>query len=194
MLKNSIAYTERIVTIMPNIERLKKYNKIHMVGIGGVSMSGIAEILVNWGFTVTGSNNVENENTKKLEKAGIKVFIGHNAENVVGSDVVVHTAAVKNDNIELKTAKNLGIPTIERADFLGEITRCFSDTITIAGTHGKSTTTSMVSLCFLEANQDPSIQVGADLSQINGNYRVGNSEHFIIESSEYVESFLKFIP
>ena len=179
---------------MPNIERLKKYNKIHMVGIGGVSMSGIAEILINWGFTVTGSNNVENENTKKLEKAGIKVFIGHNAENVVGSDVVVHTAAVKDDNIELKTAKNLGIPTIERADFLGEITRCFSDTITIAGTHGKSTTTSMVSLCFLEANQDPSIQVGADLSQIGGNYKVGNSEHFIIESCEYVESFLKFSP
>ena len=179
---------------MPNIERIKKYNKIHMVGIGGVSMSGIAEILVNWGFTVTGSNNVENENTKKLEKAGIKVFIGHNAENVVGSDVVVHTAAVKDDNIELKTAKNLGIPTIERADFLGEITRCFSDTITIAGTHGKSTTTSMVSLCFLEANQDPSIQVGADLSQIGGNYKVGNSEHFIIESCEYVESFLKFSP
>lgn len=179
---------------MPNIERLKKYNKIHMVGIGGVSMSGIAEILVNWGFKVTGSNNVENENTQKLENAGIKIFIGHNAENVVGSDVVVYTAAIKEDNIELKTAKSLGIPTIERADFLGEITRCFSDTITIAGTHGKSTTTSMVSLCFLEDSQDPSIQVGADLSQINGNYRVGNSEHFIIESCEYVESFLKFSP
>jgi UDP-N-acetylmuramate--alanine ligase len=179
---------------MPNIERLKKYNKIHMVGIGGVSMSGIAEILNSWGFTITGSNNVENENTKKLEEAGIKVFIGHHAENVVGSDIVVHTAAVKEDNIELKVAKNLGIPTIERADFLGEITRCFTDTITIAGTHGKSTTTSMVSLCFLEADKDPSIQVGADLSQIDGNYKVGNSEHFIIESCEYVESFLKFSP
>ena len=179
---------------MPNIERLKKYNKIHMVGIGGVSMSGIAEILNSWGYTITGSNNVENENTKKLEEAGIKVFIGHHAENVVGSDIVVHTAAVKEDNIELKVAKNLGIPTIERADFLGEITRCFTDTITIAGTHGKSTTTSMVSLCFLEADKDPSIQVGADLSQIGGNYKVGNSEHFIIESCEYVESFLKFSP
>ena len=179
---------------MPNIERLKKYNKIHMVGIGGVSMSGIAEILVNWGFKVTGSNNVENENTKKLEKAGIKVFIGHNAENVIGSDVVVYTAAIKDDNIELVTAKNNNIPIIERADFLGELTRCYQDTITIAGTHGKSTTTSMVSLCFLEAGKDPSIQVGADLSQINGNYKVGNSEHFIIESCEYVESFLKFSP
>ena len=179
---------------MPNIERLKKYNKIHMVGIGGVSMSGIAEILVNWGFTVSGSNNVENENTKKLEEAGIKVFIGHSSENVIGSDVVVYTAAVKADNIELVTAKDNNIPTIERADFLGEITRCYQDTITIAGTHGKSTTTSMVSLCFLEADKDPSIQVGADLSQINGNYKVGNSEHFIIESCEYVESFLKFSP
>ena len=179
---------------MPNIDRFKKYNKIHMVGIGGVSMSGIAEILVNWGFNVTGSNNVENENTKKLEKAGIKIFIGHDAKNVIGSDVVVHTAAVKEDNVELQNAKSLGIPVIERADFLGEITRCYQDTITIAGTHGKSTTTSMVSLCFLEAHLDPSIQVGADLSQINGNYKVGNSEHFIIESCEYVESFLKFSP
>ena len=179
---------------MPNIDRLKKYNKIHMIGIGGVSMSGIAEILKSWGFEVSGSNNVENENTKKLEQAGIKIIIGHHAENVIGSDVVVYTAAIKQDNEELKSAHSLGIPTVERADFLGEITRCYEDTITIAGTHGKSTTTSMVSLCFIEANTDPSIQVGADLSQINGNYKVGNSEHFIIESCEYVESFLKFSP
>ena len=179
---------------MPNIERLKKYNKIHMIGIGGVSMSGIAEILKNWGFEVKGSNNVENENTKKLEQAGIQVNIGHRAENVNGSDVVVYTAAIKEDNIEMQSAKAQNIPTIERADFLGEITRCFKDTITIAGTHGKSTTTSMVSLCFVEANTDPSIQIGGDLAQIGGNYKVGNSEHFIIESCEYVESFLKFSP
>lgn len=179
---------------MPNIDRLKKYKKIHMVGIGGVSMSGIAEILLNWGFNVTGSNNVETESTKKLEKAGIKVFIGHNAENVVGSDVVIYTAAISKDNVELQTANSLGIPTIERANFLGEITRCYANTITVAGTHGKSTTTSMVSLCFLEAMKDPSIQVGADLTQIQGNYKVGNSEYFIIEACEYVESFLKFSP
>ena len=179
---------------MPNIERLKKYNKIHMVGIGGVSMSGIAEILTNWGFTVTGSNNVETDVTKKLQQNGIKVIIGHKAENVLGSDCVVYTAAVKQDNPELESARANGIPTIERADFLGEITRCYKDTIAISGTHGKSTTTSMVSLCFLEALKDPSIQVGADLSQIDGNYKVGNSEYFIIESCEYVESFLKFSP
>ncbi len=152
-----------------------------MVGIGGVSMSGIAEILVNFGFQVTGSNNVETETTKKLEKAGIKVFIGHNEKkNIVDQDVVVYSAAIKQDNPELVTAKSKNIPIIERADFLGELTRCYKDTITISGTHGKSTTTSMVSLCFLEALKDPSIQVGADIKQLDGNYKVGNSEYFII--------------
>ena len=179
---------------MPNIERLKKYKKVHMVGIGGVSMSGIAEILVNFGFQVTGSNNVETETTKKLEKAGIKVSIGHNEKNIIDQDVVVYSAAIKQDNPELVAAKSKNIPTIERADFLGELTRCYKDTITISGTHGKSTTTSMVSLCFLEALKDPSIQVGADIKQLDGNYKVGNSEYFIIEACEYVESFLKFSP
>ncbi len=179
---------------MPNIANLKKYNKIHLVGIGGVSMSGIAEILNSWGFEVTGSTNVETDITKKLQNDEIKVTNGHHAENVVGSDIVVYTAAIQEDNIELQTARNLGIPTIERAKFLGEITKCYSDTITVAGTHGKSTTTSMVALCFLEALKNPSIQVGAELSQIGGNYKVGNSEYFIIEACEYVESFLKFSP
>lgn len=179
---------------MPNIDRLKKYNKIHMCGIGGVSMSGLAEILVNWGFDVTGSNNVENNATKKLKENGINVTIGHHSENVVGADVVVYTAAINPENIELKTARLLNIETIERSDFLGEITRCYKDTITVAGTHGKSTTTSMLSLGFLEADKDPSIQVGADLSQINGNYKVGKSEYFVLEACEYVESFLKFSP
>ena len=179
---------------MPNIERLKKYKKVHMVGIGGVSMSGIAEILVNFGFQVTGSNNVETETTKKLEKAGITVSIGHNEKNIIDQDAVVYSAAIKQDNPELVAAKSKNIPIIERADFLGELTRCYKDTITISGTHGKSTTTSMVSLCFLEALKDPSIQVGADIKQLDGNYKVGNSEYFIIEACEYVESFLKFSP
>ncbi len=179
---------------MPNIDRIKKYKKVHMIGIGGVSMSGIAEILYNWGFEVTGSNNSVNENTLKLIEAGIPVKIGHSAENVIGTDIVVYTAAISNDNPEFVHAKELGIPTVERADFLGELTRCFENTITIAGTHGKTTTTSMISLCFLEELKDPSIQVGAILPEINGNYLVGNSEYFIIEACEYVESFLKFSP
>ena len=179
---------------MPNIENIKKYNKIHMIGIGGISMSGIAEILVNWGFEVSGSNNVDSDILHTLKNAGIKIYIGHNPENVVGSDCVVYTAAIHKDNPELVHAKELGIPVIERSDFLGELTRCYENTIAISGTHGKTTTTSLVSLCFLEALKDPSIQVGAIIKELNGNYRVGNSENFIIEACEYVESFLKFSP
>ena len=179
---------------MPNIDNLKKYKKIHMIGIGGVSMSGIAAILKNWGFIVSGSDCVESENTIKLKELGIPVTIGNNIEEIKNSDIVVFSAAIKDDNPEMIEAKRLNIPTMERADFLGKLTRCYKDTICISGTHGKTTTTSMVSLCFLEALKDPSIQVGAYLKQIDGNYKVGNSEHFVIEACEYVESFLKFSP
>ncbi len=179
---------------MPNIDTLKKYKNIHMIGIGGVSMSGIAAILKNWGFTITGSDASHSENVKTLTQKGFKVTVGHNLEDVANSDIVVYSAAVKQDDPEMLEAKRLNIPTIERADFLGEITRCYQDTICISGTHGKTTTTSMVALCFKEALKDPSIQVGAYLKQLGGNYMVGNSEHFIIEACEYVESFLKFSP
>lgn len=179
---------------MPNIEHIKKYKNIHMIGIGGVSMSGIAAILQNWGFNVTGSDAANSEAVQLLRTKGIKVVIGHSLEDVANSDVVVYSAAIKSTDPEMLEAKRLNIPTIERADFLGEITRCYKDTICISGTHGKTTTTSMVSLCFMDALTDPSIQVGAMLKQLNGNYRVGNSEHFIIEACEYVESFLKFSP
>ena len=179
---------------MPNIDNLKKYKNIHMIGIGGVSMSGIAEILHNWGFTVTGSDWADSETVQTLVKRGIKVTVGHNLEDVKNADVVVYSAAIKPEDPEMLEAKKFNIPTIERADFLGEITRCFNDTICISGTHGKTTTTSMISLCFVKALADPSIQVGAYLKPLDGNYRVGNSEHFIIEACEYVESFLKFSP
>lgn len=179
---------------MPEINNLKKYKNIHMIGIGGVSMSGIAAILKNWGFHVTGSDRCQSETTNKLNELGIKVTIGHNIDDVNNSDLVVYSAAIKDEDPEMQAAHLSGIPTMERADFLGEITRCFTDTICISGTHGKTTTTSMISLCFMEAVKDPSIQVGAYLKQLDGNYRVGNSEHFIIEACEYVESFLKFSP
>ena len=104
---------------MPNIDNIKKYKKIHMIGIGGISMSGIAEILVNWGFEVTRSNNVDSEVLHILKNANIKTYIGHNAQNVEGADCVVYTAAIKPDNPELVHAKELGIPIIERSDFLG---------------------------------------------------------------------------
>ncbi len=179
---------------MPNIDNLKKYKNIHMIGIGGVSMSGIAEILHNWGFNITGSDWADSEAVQTLIKRGIKVTIGHNLEDARNADVIVYSAAIKQDDPEMVEAKKLNIPTIERADFLGEITKCFKDTICISGTHGKTTTTSMISLCFIKSLNDPSIQVGAFLKQLDGNYRVGNSDHFIIEACEYVESFLKFRP
>ena len=179
---------------MPNIDNIKKYKNIHMIGIGGVSMSGIAEILLNWGFNITGSDCSNSETVEILTKKGVKVTIGHNSEDVKNADIVVYSAAIKQDDPEMVIAKQNNIPTIERADFLGELTKCYKDTICVSGTHGKTTTTSMISLCFVEAMKDPSIQVGAYLKQLDGNYRVGNSEHFIIEACEYVESFLKFFP
>lgn len=179
---------------MANLQELNKYKHIHMIGIGGVSMSGIAEILKHWGFTVTGSDWAESETTKKLNLDGIHVVIGHDVNMVSKADVVVYTAAIKETDPELIRAKELGIQTVERADFLGLITKAFDNTICVSGTHGKTTTTSMVSMCFLEAGLDPSIQVGADLKAINGNYRIGKSDNFIIEACEYVESFLKFYP
>lgn len=179
---------------MANLQELNKYKHIHMIGIGGVSMSGIAEILKHWGFTVTGSDWAESETTRKLNLDGIHVVIGHDVNMVSKADVVVYTAAIKETDPELIRAKELGIQTVERADFLGLITKAFDNTICVSGTHGKTTTTSMVSMCFLEAGLDPSIQVGADLKAINGNYRIGKSDNFIIEACEYVESFLKFYP
>ena len=179
---------------MPNIDRINKYKNIHMIGIGGVSMSGIAAILTNFGFHVTGSDSNESETIPRLREKGINVEIGSNLSDLKKSDVVVYSAAIKKDNTEMLEAKKLNIPTIERADFLGELTRCYENTICVSGTHGKTTTTSMLSLCFIEGLKDPTIQVGAYLKQIDGNFLVGNSENFIIEACEYVESFLKFNP
>ena len=173
---------------------IKNYNHIHMIGIGGVSMSGIAEILFHKGYKVTGSDASESEITNKLKEIGIPVVIGHDLENSKNADILVYTAAIKNTDPELLNAKEHNIPTMERADFLGQITKMYKDTICISGTHGKTTTTSMVSLCFLEANLDPTIQVGAILKEIDGNNKIGKSDYFIIEACEYVESFLKFYP
>lgn len=176
------------------LNSLDSCKHIHLVGIGGISMSGIAEILHNWGFTVTGYDMSESEITDKLISHGIKVTTNHSLSDVNKADLVVYTAAAKQDDPELVEARNLGIPIVERCDFVGYLTRVYKDTIGISGTHGKTTTTSMISLCFLEAGLDPTIQVGAILKDINGNYRVGKSPYFILEACEYVESFLKFSP
>mgnify|MGYP004454772813 CR=1 FL=1 len=179
---------------MALLEELKQYKNIHMIGIGGTSMSGIAEILKKWGFNITGSDTQASDVTNKLIESGINVVIGHDPSLVAGADLVVYSAAIRPDDVELVRAHELNIPTVERKDILGEITKGFRNTICVSGTHGKSTTTSMVSMCFLQAKKDPTIQVGAVLDEIGGNYRVGNSENFIIEACEYSESFLSFYP
>ena len=180
---------------LANLEELRKYKHIHMIGIGGTSMSGIAAILKKWGFYVTGSDANSSELTDKLQKeSDISITIGHDLSSLRKADLVIYSAAISPDDIEMQEAKRLNIETMERSTFLGLITKAFKNSICISGTHGKTTTTSMISVCFLEAKKDPSIQVGAILKQINGNYRVGNSDYFILEACEYVESFLKFYP
>ncbi len=179
---------------MKDISTFIKYKKIYFIGIGGVSMSGIAHTLKHFGFDVSGSDATNSDTIKFLIDSGIPVYIGTNPENIKKVDLVVYTAAISKDNPELVMANHLNIPTMERAVFLGLLTKCFNDTITISGTHGKTTTTSMISLCFLNAKLDPSIQVGAYLKNISGNYIVGNSDYFILEACEYVESFLHFFP
>lgn len=172
---------------------IKDYKHIYMIGIGGISMSGIAEILIKWGYKVSGSDASDGIMVQKLKNNGIKVNIGQREENITNDiDLVVYTAAIKEDNPELVRSHELGIKTIERGNFLGEITKLFKDVIGVAGTHGKTTTSSMVSCAFMSANMDPSIQIGANLNVINGNYRVGNSDYFIIEACEYCESYLNF--
>lgn len=176
------------------LETIRQYKKIHMIGIGGVSMSGLAEHLTHFGFTITGSDTHESDNTKHLQNLGIEVFIGHNTSAIDNADLIVYTAAIPEDDEELVYAKNHNKTCMERSVFLGEITKCYKECICISGTHGKTTTTSMISLCFLEANLDPTIEVGAYLKPIKGNNKTGNSEYFILEACEYVDSFLQFSP
>ena len=174
--------------------KLEKGKHIHFIGIGGVSMSGLAHIALSMGYVVSGSDMNESDATAKLSKDGITIYIGHDAQNVYGADLVVYTAAVKEDNPELVEAKKLNIQTMERSEFLGELTLLSQETISICGTHGKTTTTSMTAITFINAGKDPYVQVGADLKQLDGNYRIGNYPYLIIESCEYVDSFLQFHP
>ena len=175
-------------------DSLDKNKPIHMIGIGGVSMSGLAEITSNMGYLITGSDAKISDTVKKLINNGISVYEGHHAENVTKEEIILKKTQDKDDNPELVNARLLGIPTLERSDFLGELMKKYKENICVCGTHGKTTTTSMLSLVFINANMDPTIQVGADLKQIDGNYRIGSSDFFIVESCEYVESFLKFHP
>lgn len=177
-----------------NLNNLDNYNHFHLIGIGGVSMSAIAETLHQWGYKVTGSDSTQSDYTDKLVKSGIHVTIGHDLTNSKNADLIIFSAAIKENDPEMVLAKQFNIPIVTRGEFVGYLTRKYKESICISGTHGKTTTTSMVALCFLEAGLDPTIQVGAMLKHINGNYTVGNSDYFILEACEYMENFLRFSP
>lgn len=168
--------------------------RIHLMGIGGVSMSAIAVMLKKDGHIITGSDSFLSKNVEKLREEGINVNIGANLDDVEKADLIIYTNAVPEKDPELSYARSIGKEIIERSDFMGIFTKIFDECISICGTHGKTTTTSMTSLCFIEGKKDPSIQVGAYLKNINSNFRVGNSEYLVIESCEYKDSFLKFNP
>lgn len=172
---------------------LENIKRIHMIGIGGVSMSGIAIILQKAGYEVTGSDKNEGDMIETLIKSGIPVFIGSNAELVKDADVVVYTSAINQHDPEFVRAKALNKPLYERAKFLGLLLNSYKISICISGTHGKTTTTSMLSSIFVDAGLDPNIQVGAKFKKLdNLNYRIGASNYFILEACEYVDSFLNF--
>lgn len=171
------------------------YKKIHMIGIGGSSMSGIAEITEALGVTVTGSDMEETYYVTKLLSKGFKISIGHHPEVIDNSiDLIVYSAAIQEDDLERVKAKELGIPQMERAEFLGLITKAYNNVICIAGTHGKSTTSGMITKCFVDAKIDPTVQIGATSFEIGGNNHVGTSDVFILEACEYHDSYLHFNP
>ncbi|SKC91220.1 UDP-N-acetylmuramate--L-alanine ligase [Maledivibacter halophilus] len=172
----------------------KKVNNIHLIGVGGIGMSALAEIILNKGFNVSGSDIKSSNITKKLENKGVKIYIGHHEDNIVDSDIIVYTSAVKFDNPEIIKAKKLNIPIIDRAEMLGRLMQDYKTSIAIAGAHGKTTTTSMISLILEHAKFDPTILVGGELDEIGGNVKVGNNDLLITEACEYKENFLKFNP
>ena len=169
--------------------------RVHFIGIGGISMSGFAELLLNKGFKVSGSDAHKSKITERLETLGINIVYSNVAENIPAEcDVVVYTAAVHPDNPELMEAKRRNIPCLDRAEMVGDIMLHYKRNISIAGTHGKTTTTSMMSLVLLAAGLDPTISVGGVLDAIGGNVRDGSLDNMVIESCEYTDSFLKFHP
>ncbi len=171
----------------------KRYQHIHFVGIGGIGMSGIAEILVNLGYRVTGSDTRRNDATERLEQLGVKVHIGHEAGHVEGAHVVVYSSAVSRDNIEVQVARQRAIPVIPRAEMLAELMR-LKYGIAVAGTHGKTTTTSIVGAVLAEGRLDPTIVVGGRVQSFGANARLGQGEFLVAEADESDGSFLKLQP
>ena len=179
-------------------EELKQYlvpgKHVHLVGIGGVSMRPLGLVLQGMGMIVTGSDMNASVSTDELIAKGIQVSIGHKAENVQGADCIIRTAAAHNDNPEIAAARSCGIPLFERAQAWGVIMQEYKNAICIAGTHGKTTATSMMTHILMEANWDPTVMIGGYLPLLHAGHRVGEGDTIVLESCEYCDSFLNFAP
>ena len=173
---------------------LQTVKTIHFIGIGGSGMCPLAEILHSKGYTLQGSDNNESSIVDRIRKMGIKVMMGQRAENIEGAEMVVYSAAISKENPELKAALESGIPTFQRAELLGEVSRQFTNCIGICGTHGKTTVTSLTVQTMIEAGLDPSAVIGGKLPLTNSYGRVGNTETIVMESCEYQDTFLKMSP
>ena len=172
---------------------LHKIERVHFVGIGGIGMSGIAEVLLNLGFKVTGSDTRKTDITERLEKLGAKIFYGHKEENIIDADVVVISSAIRADNPEVKKAKELFVPVIQRAEMLAELMR-MKYSIAVAGAHGKTTTTSLVSTILGHAGIDPTCVIGGRLNSLGSNAKLGDSKFLVAEADESDGTFLLLFP
>lgn len=177
-----------------SLNDIDKHSHIHFIGIGGISMSGLAHIALQMGYRVTGSDRAKSHITDEIEKLGAVIYEGHDAKNVDGADLCVHTAAVHEDNPEMRAAAAQGIRLIDRAEFLGAIMKNYKHAVGVSGTHGKTTTTSMLAHALINAGLDPTISLGGELDIMHGNIRTGGSDYFVTEACEYTNSFLKFYP
>ena len=179
-------------------EELKQYlvpgKHVHLVGIGGVSMRPLGLVLKGMGLTVTGSDMTSSASTDELIAKGIPVAIGHQAENIDGADCVIRTAAAHNDNPEIAACRSKGIPMFERAQAWGVIMQAYKNAVCVSGTHGKTTTTSMLTHILMEAQWDPTVMIGGYLPLLRAGHRVGNGDTILLESCEYCDSFLNFAP
>ena len=186
------------LTYMLNSKKITEYltpgHHVHLVGIGGVSMRPLGLVLKGMGMEVTGSDMNASVSTDELIEQGIPVAIGHRAENIEGADCIIRTAAAHNDNPEIAAARAAGIPVFERAQAWGEIMKSYHNAICVSGTHGKTTTTSMVTHILMEADMDPTVMIGGYLPLLHAGHRVGHGDTIVLESCEYCDSFLNFFP
>lgn len=175
------------------VPEMRRIRRIHFIGIGGAGMSGIAEVLINQGYEISGSDIKASSVTERLEKKGAKVFIGHAAENIKGADVIVNSSAVNNSNPEIVHARELRVPIVRRAEMLGELMR-YRHGIAVAGTHGKTTTTSLMASVLAAANQDPTFIIGGLVNSTGTNAQLGASRYLVAEADESDASFLHLQP